>query len=144
MEFPVHDFVGEGGGECDTQLLPSVCFHLVEQVDHVLLEHPDGVGVGGVEGQGDHRLHLIQFHYDGAVIPGAFCRGLLPVAVFPAKEGEGSLGLHVGLPDGGQAGGLSGHHVDASPVVHGQIGYAGTEELHDCVFHRAGLEGGLH
>ena len=143
-ELAVHDLVREGGGGLDAQLLPGVRLHLVEQVGHVLFEYPDGIGVGGVEGQGDHGLHLVQLHHDGPVVPGPLAGRQLAVAVSPAKEGKGGFGLLVRLPDGGQAGGLSGHHVDARPVVHGQAGHAGTEEFHDGVLHRAGFEGGPH
>ena len=97
-----------------------------------------------MEGQGDHGLHPVQLHGDQAVIARALHRGQLPVAVPPAQQGEGSFGLPVGLPQGGQTGGLGGHHVDARPVVHGQGGHAGAEELQHGVFHRAAFKGGTH
>ena len=48
----------------------------------------------------------------------------------------------VGGPHGGQAGSLGGHDVDAGAIVHGQVGHAGAEELHDGVLDGAVLEGG--
>ena len=50
----------------------------------------------------------------------------------------------VGLPDGGEAGGLGGHHVHAVAEVHGKTGDAGTGKLQHAVVHKAGGEGGLH
>ena len=116
----------------------------MEQVGHVGLELSNGIGVGGVEGQGDHGLHLVQLHGDHPVVIRALRRGHLPVAVPPAQQGEGGFGVRVGLPDGGQAGGLGGHHVDAGAVVHGEGCHAGAEELQYGIFHRAGFKGGPH
>ena len=43
----------------------------------------------------------------------------------------------VGLPDGGPAGRLGGHDVDAVAVVGTQVCHAGADELHDLVLHIA-------
>ena len=52
-------------------------------------------------------------------------------------DGQILLDSVVGLPDGGQAGGLGGHDVDADAVIHGQVRHAGADELQDFVFHEA-------
>ena len=43
--------------------------------------------------------------------------------------------LVVGLPDGGQAGGLCGHNINADTEISTQGCHAGTYELHDFIFH---------
>ena len=142
MELAIHDLVFQGGGVLHAQLLRRVHVHLMEEVGHVGLELPDGVGVGGVEGQGDHGLDGGQIHLDDAVVVGALVGGLGLELVTAAQSGEVGLGVVVGGPHGGETGRLGGHDVDAGAVVHGEIGHAGAEELHDGVFHDAGLEGG--
>ena len=97
-----------------------------------------------MEGQGDHGLHLVQLYGDHAVVVCAVSRGHLPVAVPAAQQGQSGFGLLIGLPHGGQAGGLGGHDINARPVVHGQTGHAGAKELHDGVLHRAVFKGGAH
>ena len=52
----VMDLVREADGGLGEAGL-SVCFHRGQDIRRVLLEVMDGPGVGGVEGQGDHRLH---------------------------------------------------------------------------------------
>ena len=52
-------------------------------------------------------------------------------------DGQIFLGGGVGFPDGGPAGGLGGHDVDAVAVFHGQLGHAGAHELHHLVLHIA-------
>ena len=142
-ELPVHQLVQQGGGRgLQVQALHGVHLHLVEQIGGVGLELPDGVGVGGVEGQRDHGLHGGQIYLDQSVVPGAVLGGQLPVVPGPAQGGEHLLHRFVGGPDGGETGGLGGHHVDAAAVVHGQVFHPGPEELHDGVLHDALLEGG--
>src|SRR5699024_6521905 len=131
-----------GGLVLQLELAHCVLVHLVEQLVHVLLKLPDGVGVGGVEGQGDHGPDGGQIHLDHAVVVSSVGGGLGLELLPPAQHGQVVLQGVVRRPDGGQAGGLGGHHVDAGAVVHGQIGHAGAEELHDGVLHRAVFEGG--
>ena len=109
----------------------------MENVLQVGVELPDGKGVGGVEGQGNHRLHLAQIHLDDAVIVCAVSRGQGLVFAAAAMGFQRFFHCLVGAPDGAEAAGLRGHNVDAAAVVHSQIGYTGAKELHDAVFHGA-------
>ena len=59
------------------------------------------------------------------------------IGLGPAVDGQVLLHRAVGFPDGGQAGGFGGHHVDADAVVHGQARDAGAGELQDLVLHKA-------
>ena len=47
------------------------------------------------------------------------------------------LDLFIGLPDGGQAGGLSGHNVHADTEISTQLGHARAHKLHNFIFHIA-------
>ena len=114
----------------------------MEQLIHVLLELFDGVGIGGVEGQGDHGADLVQLHLNESVIVGPIGGGLGLERLSPAQYGQVCLQGMIGGPDGGQAGGLGGHHVDAGAVVHGQVGYAGAEKFHHRVLDHSVFKGG--
>ena len=100
--------------------------------------------VYALEGQSDHGLDPVQRHLDDSVIVRALGRRLTLVRVPAAQYGQMVPEGVVGLPHGGQAGGLGGHHVDPGAVIHGQALYARSKELHDGVLHHALLEGGLH
>ena len=142
LELAIHDLPGEGGCVFGAQLLSRVHVHLVEQIGQVGLELPDGVGIGGVEGQGDHGLHGGEVHLDEGVIVGALPGGLGLELVPPAQALQVVFGDAVGGPHRREAGGLGGHDVDAGAVVHGEAGHAGAEELHHGILHDALLEGG--
>ena len=62
----------------------------------------------------------------------------------PAVGLEEALRHLIRLPNGGEAGGLSGHHVNAVAVVNGQIFDARAAELQHAVVHKSRLKGGLH
>ena len=94
-----------------------------------------------MEGQGDHRLHLGQVYQNHIVIIRALRRIQGFILLPTSQGGHVRLGDLVGTPDRGQAGSLSGHHVDAAAVVHGQGGHAGAEKFHDGIFHDALGEG---
>ena len=47
------------------------------------------------------------------------------------------LDLFICLPDGGQAGGLSGHNVHADTEISTQLGHARAHKLHNFIFHIA-------
>ena len=97
----------------------GVLFHLGQNLLRVFQELVNGPGVGGVERQGDHGLHRGEIDLDVLVVPG----------IFAGVEGKVITGALVGLiealrhlirlPDGGEAGGLRGHHVDAVAIVDG-------------------------
>ena len=93
-----------------------------------------GVGLGGVEGEGGHGLHLRQVDGDQAVIvrPLLGMEGL--IGLRPPWMARYSSTAPSVSPDGGEAGGLGGHHVDADAVVHGQVLDAGAHELRTLFF----------
>ena len=124
--------------------LPGVGLHLRQQVRRVVQKLPDGPGVGGMKGQGDHRLNLGEVEFYVFVIPGKIAGMKLPVLFGAAVGVIEPLGLAVGLPDGGQAGGLRGHHVQPVAEIHGEAGDAGARELQNAVADKAALKGGLH
>ena len=50
------------------------------------------------------------------------------------------MGVGIGTPDGAEAGGFRGHHVDAVTIIGIHGGDARSDELHHFVFHVAFLE----
>ena len=121
----------------------SVRLNLREDLVGVLQELVDGVGVGRMEGQGNHGLYLVQLNVNHPVVPGhiAGFQGL--VVLGPLMGFIEAFRDLVGLPDGGQAGGLSGHHVDAVAEVDGQAADARAHKLQHPVVHKAGGKGSL-
>ena len=141
IDLAVPDLVGEPGhGVLFVHHAARFLFHLGQQLLRVLAELADGIGIGGVEGQRDHGLDGAQIHLDKAVVHGALLRVQLAerlgalVGLVPAAH------LLVGLPDGGQAGGLSGHDVDAVAVLDGEAADALAHELHHLVLDEARCE----
>ena len=129
QDLAVHQLVCQGELDLAAELLRSPLLHLPEDVPGILHQLPDGVGLGGVEGQGRHGLHLGEVDGDHAVVVSALLGVERLVFLPPAMDGQVFLHRTVGLPDGGQAGGLRGHHVDADAVVHGQVFDARPGEL---------------
>ena len=107
-------------------------------------EFADGVGIRRVERQSDHRLDGGQVDLDHAVIIRAVAGGELLIRLRAAMDLKESLRLLIGLPDGGQTGGLGRHDVDAVAEVDGQTGNTGTGEFQHAVFDEAGGERRLH
>ena len=104
----------------------------------------DGPGVGGMEGQGDHGLYLAQIDGDHLIIVGNLA-GMQFLVVLRALVGfvEAACDL-ICLPNGAEAGGFGGHHVDAVTEVDGQFADAGTYKLQYLIVHKAALKGSLH
>ncbi len=115
--------------------LRGLLFNVGEQVFGVLVELSDGVGVARVEGQGDHRFDSGKIHMHNLVVPGTFFGIELLVGICAAVGREEFVNHFVCLPDTGEAGGFSGHDVDAEAVVHGEGRNAGANEFHDAVLH---------
>ena len=120
-------------------LLIGILLDQVQNVRGVLLKLVDGVGVAGVHGHGNGALHGGQVYVYAAVVVGNLRRLQLFVGLGAAMNGEVTLGLLIGDPDGGPAGGLGGHDVNGVPVLHGKICNAGADELHGLVLHIAVL-----
>ena len=93
-----------------------------------------------MERQRNHRLDLGQIHLDGRVVISALLHGKLTVGLGSSVGCQRAFHRLVRLPDGGQAAGLRGHHIDAVAVVHGQTAHAIAEEFHNAVFDRALLK----
>ena len=139
----VVDLAGELGVGLGEAAL-GVGLHLGQQLLGIFQELVDGPGVRGVEGQGDHGLHLAQVDGDHLIIVGVLAgmQGLVVLRpLVGLVEAPGDL---VGLPDGGQTRGLGGHHVDAIAEVDGQALDAGACKLQNAVVHKAAFKGGLH
>ena len=79
----------------------------------------DGVDVGGMEGKGDHGLHLREIDVDHGVVVSYVGGSQLLVVLGTAMNLEMLSGNLVSEPDGGQAGGLGGHNVDTVTEVNG-------------------------
>ena len=140
-QLAVHQLVGEGQGDLAAELVGSPLLHLPQDVAGIGQQLADGVGLGGVEGQRSHGLDLRKVDGDHAVVVSALLGMQGLVGLRTSVDGQILLDSAVGLPDGGQAGGLSGHDVDADPVIHGQVLDAGADELQDFIFHKAVLIG---
>ena len=83
----------------------------------------------------DHRLHRSQIQLDAAVVPRGISRLQRPVRLRSFVDPEVFLRLLVRRPDGTEAGGLSGHHVDPDPVVHRKAVDARSDKFHHLVLH---------
>ena len=107
--------------------------NLMQDVLEVLVELVDLKAVGRMERQRDHRLDARQVDLDAAVVVGDIGGLELAVVVATAVHGQKRVRVVVGCPDGGKAGGLGGHDVDAVAVVGRHARDAGAHELHDLV-----------
>ena len=94
--------------------------------------------------QGDHTLNGGQIQLDAAVVVGYIGRFQFFVGLRAVVLLEVLFRNIVCLPDGGPAGCLGGHDVDAVAVIGAQIGNAGADKLHDLIFHIAVGVGGSH
>ena len=74
------------------------------------------------------------------VVVGDLGRIQFLVLVAAAVDAQETLGVFVGAPDGGQAGGPGGHDVDAVAIVGTHAGDTGADKLHNAVLHIAALE----
>ena len=122
----------------------GIGLHLGENVLGVFQKFVDGPGVGGMEGQSNHRLDLRKVNLNVFIIPGVLAGMQLPIVLGPLVGLVEPLRHGVRLPDGGEAGGLCGHDIDAVAVVNGQSRDAGTGEFQHAVVDKAGGKGGLH
>ena len=121
----------------------ALFLHFFEDFVCVFLKFAYRVGVAGVKGQGDHRLHFAQIDRDARVVIRAlfgmqFLKGFLS-----AVAGEVFFHPAVRFPDRGKAGRFRGHHVYAVSEIHGERFYARADELHDLVFDETVFENRL-
>ncbi len=144
VDLAVDDLVGELEMDLRTELLLRLGFDLLQYLNGIREELVDRVGVGGMEGERDHALDLAEVKRDHAVVISDVLRIELPESLGTAVDAVILFDLGVGLPDGGEAGGLGGHNVDAVPEVIGQILDARADELHDLVLYEAVCKGRLY
>ena len=138
-ELPIFQLVGEMQLHLAAELLMREQLGLAEDVRAVRLHVAHRERAGGVERHGDHRLDLREVDLDDAVVEGAFFGFKLLIGFRAAVDGEVFLNLLIRLPDGGEAGRLGGHDVDADAVVHREAGDAGSGELQNFIFDEAAV-----
>ena len=126
------------------ETLAGVFLDLLEDAFRIGLELVDRISVRRMEREGDHALLLGQVDADHAVVVRDLAGLEFLVSFRTLVDVEVLLDLLVGDPDGAEAGGLGGHHVDTVTEVDGQVLDAGAGELEHLVLHETALEGGLH
>ena len=126
------------------EFLGSLGLHGGEDLLGVSQKIVDGVDVGGMEGQGDHGFHLVKINVDHGVIVSHVGRGKLLVLLGSAVNLVVLLDHFIGDPDGGQAGCLGGHDVDAVSEVDGKSLHTRSHEFQHLVLNKAVSKGGAH
>ena len=139
-DLAVDDLVGQSEVGTSAGDFRGFLLDLGEDVFRVGLDLVDFEDVRRVERKGDHRFDGGQVDIDAAVIVGDVSRGQFLVVVSPAVFFEERFRVLIGLPDGGQAGGLGGHDIDTVAVVGRHALDAGADEFHDLVLDEAVLE----
>ena len=102
-----------------SELFCGFFFHMSQVIGGMCDDFSHGEGVAGMKRQGDHGLHARQVY---AHKGGKGSRRIVPqrtVGIGTAMCGKVCLHLGVRFPDGGKAGGLGGHDVNAAAVVNG-------------------------
>ena len=79
--------------------LLSLFFHRFQDFLHPLLKLPDGQGIAGMEGQGNHTLHLGQINVNQAVIPDAVLWHQLLVGILSSMLPQILPGPFIRTPD---------------------------------------------
>ena len=133
MQLAVDDLVEQAEVRLALADLDGLELDLVQDVLEVLVELVNLKAVGRMERQRDHGLDARQVDLDAAVVVGNIGGHELTIVVAAAVHGQKRVRVLVGGPDGGQAGGLGGHDVDAVAVVGRHARDAGAHELHDLV-----------
>ena len=133
VQLAVDDLVEQAKVRLALADLGGLELHLVQDVLEVLVELVNLKAVGRMERQRDHGLDARQIDLDAAVVVGDIGGLELAVVVAAAVHGQKRVCVLVGGPDGGKAGGLGGHDVDAVAIVSRHARDAGAHELHDLV-----------
>ena len=137
MQLAVNDLVEQAKVRLALADLGCLELDLVQDVLEILVELVDLKAVGRMERQGDHGLDARQIDLDAAVVVGDIGGLELAIVVAAAVHGQKRVRVLVGGPNGGKAGGLGGHDVDAVAVVGRHARDAGAHELHDLVLNVA-------
>ena len=114
-----------------------VFFHLAQDAFRFGLQFVNGIGVGGVEGQGNHRLLRAQVDTDHAVVVSHLARAEFAVVLGAVVQLIVVAHLLVCRPDGTEAGRFRRHHVDAVAEIRGKFLHAGAGELKYFIFYEA-------
>ena len=137
MELAAFYLVGEMQLHLAVELVGGPLLYFTQDVAGVGDQFPQRHRLGGMERQGGHGLNGGQVQLDKAVIVRAVLRMQGGKVLRPAVQRQIVLHGAVRLPDGGQAGRLGGHDVDADAVVHAETADAIPHELQHLVFHKA-------
>ena len=133
----VADLADEVHLDLAAQLPVGLVLRRLQDLFGVGLQLADRVGVAGVHRQRDHALDGGEVQLNAAVVVGHVGGLQFLISLGAAMLHKIFLRGIVGLPDGGPAGRLGGHDVDAVAVVGTQVRHAGADELHDLVLHIA-------
>ncbi len=112
----------------------------IEDIFKVCIQLFNGIGIGRMHGQGNHRPNGRKIHFHKAVIIGKLCRCQGLIVLCTAMCRQIFLRCLISTPDGGQAGCLGRHCVDSIPSILAQGCNAGADKLHNLVFDITGLE----
>ena len=94
-----------------------------------------------MEGERDHALHLVQMNSQHGVIHCAFIRCESSIILRPADVFIPCLHGVIRYPDGAEAAGFCGHHINADAVIHAHPGNTGSGKLQHLVLHKGIREG---
>ena len=97
----------------------AIIFHHVENVVHIGIQFPDFKTVTGMEGQSNHAVDGGKINVDAAVVISDIGGVQLLKLATSTMTIQVSLGVSIGAPDGGQAGGLGGRCIIEVAVVGG-------------------------
>ena len=136
-QLAVHQLIRQVQPRLTTELGGGALLHLPQVVARVVEQLAERHRLGGVERQGGHRLHAVKVDGDHAIVVRAVLRVQGGERLFASVEGQIVCHGAIRLPDGGETGGLRGHHVDADAVVHGQAGHGGAGKFQHLILHEA-------
>ena len=136
IQLTVYQLVRQMQRHLAAELVSSPLLAGAENIPGIFLQFVNGICLGGVEGQGNHRLHRPKVNGNHAVIVSALFRTELLVFLRSAVERQIFFHSLIGFPNGAEAGGFRGHDVNADAEVHGQVFDAGAGEFQNLVFHK--------
>ena len=137
VQLAVDDLVEQAKVRLALADLGGLELHLMQDVLEVLVELVDLKAVGRMERQRDHGFDARQIDLDAAVVVGNIGGLELAVVVAAAVHGQECVRVLVSCPNGGKAGGLGGHDVNAVAVIGRHARDARTHKLHDPVLNVA-------
>ena len=136
-QLAVHQLIRQVQARLTAELGGGALLHLPQVVAGIVEQLAERHRLGGVERQSGHGLHAVKINGDHAVVVRAVLRVQGGECLAASMEGQIVRHGAVRLPDGAEAGGLRGHHVDADAVVHGQVGHGGAGKFQHLILHEA-------